>query len=109
MTFDADFMALSYIKETNLSWPLLLDPEQATYDSYGMARGSWWDLYRPVSFWKYLKLIFAGQRPGKPGSDWNQLGGDVLIDPNGMVRMHYVSADPHDRPSVDSILEMIAE
>jgi hypothetical protein len=30
-----------------------------------------------------------------------------LIDPAGTVRLQHVSADPHDRPTVDSILEKI--
>ena len=107
VTFDADFMALAYIKATNLPWPLLQDSEQELYNAYGMTRGTWWDIYNPVSIWNYLKLIFAGRRPGKPGKDWRQLGGDVLIDPQGMIRLHYVSADPHDRPEVGSIIELV--
>lgn len=99
-------MALAYVKETKLPWPLLQDTEQQLYNAYGMGRGSWWDIYGPVSVWNYLKLIFAGKGPGKPGRDWRQLGGDVLIAPDGIVRLHYVSADPHDRPTVESILEL---
>lgn len=107
VAFDNDVMALAYVKETGLVWPMLLDSEQQLYKAYGMERGSWWDLYGPASIWKYLRLIFSGQRPGKPGSDWRQLGGDVLIDPEGIVRLHYVSGDPHDRPPVNAILAIV--
>jgi alkyl hydroperoxide reductase subunit AhpC len=106
VTFDADFMALAYVKETNLAWPLLKDTELSLYTAYGMGRGTWWDIYNPISVLNYLRLIFTGKGPGKPGRDWRQLGGDVLIDPEGIIRLHYVSADPHDRPSVDSILTL---
>lgn len=107
VTFDADFMALAYIKEINLPWPLLLDSDQALYQAYGMTRGSWWNVYGLPSIWKYLKLIAQGRLPGRPGKDWRQLGGDVLIDPQGVVQIHHVSTGPHDRPSVDSLLSPI--
>lgn len=107
IAFDADAMATAYVNSTKLQWPLLLDSDRKLYAAYGMSRGSWWNIYKPASILKYLWLIFSGTRPGKPGSDWRQLGGNVLIDPESIVRLHYVSADPHDRPNADSILEIV--
>ena len=83
VTFDADFLAMAYAKKSKLTWPLLLDEEQQLYEAYGMKKASWWAIYKPVSIWKYLKLMLVGQMPWKMGKDWRQLGGDVLIDPNG--------------------------
>ena len=107
VTFDADYMARVYVEETNLMWPLLLDPEQKLYATYGMTKGSWWSIYRPSSIWNYLKLMFGGRKPGTPGKDWRQLGGDVLIDPQQIIRLHHISDGPHDRPEVQSILDII--
>lgn len=107
ITFDADFMALAYIKSTRCPWPLLLDSDRELYQAYGMARGSWRAIYGLTSIWKYLKLIAGGQRPGKPGSDWRQMGGDVMIDPQGVVKLHYISQNPHDRPSVNKLIEVV--
>lgn len=107
VTFDADPMALSYVRQTNLPWPLLLDKHRTTYHSYQMERGASWAIYGPASIGHYLRLIFRGRRLQRPGSDWRQLGGDVLIDPSGIVRLHFVSASPHDRPTVESILELV--
>lgn len=107
VTFDADYMARVYVKQSELKWPLLLDSDQTLYTAYGMTRGSWWSIYGPVSIWNYLKLMARGRRPGKPGKDWRQLGGDVLIDPDGIVRLHHISAGPHDRPSVPSLLDAV--
>ena len=108
VTFDADFMAMDYIRNTSLKWPLLLDSDQELYRAYGMERGSWWAIYNPVVIWGYLKLIFHGRLPGKPGRDWQQLGGDVMVDPEGIVRLHHVSVNPHDRPDVKAMLELVA-
>jgi len=109
VTFDADFLALAYIKEINLPWPLLLDPDQQLYAAYGMTRGNWWSIYGLPSVVKYLSLMARGRMPGKPGKDWRQMGGDVLIDPDGIVRVHHRSTGPHDRPTVKSLLSHIPE
>jgi alkyl hydroperoxide reductase subunit AhpC len=105
ITFDVDFLARAYVRETSLKWPLLADPQRTLYSGYGFLRGSLWDLYNPVSIAKYIGVILRGQRPGRPGADWHQLGGDVLIDPNGVVRLLHKSLSPHDRPSIESILK----
>jgi peroxiredoxin len=107
VAFDDNVLARNYVRETGLPWPLLLDTDQSLYSAYGMTRGSWWSIYGPASVGKYLKLMAGGRQPGKPGRDWRQLGGDVLIDPQGMVRLHHVSAGPHDRPDVAELLAVI--
>jgi len=100
-------MAQAYVASASLVWPLLLDADKNLYRRYSMERGTFWQLYNPLSILKYLLLIATGTVPGKPGSDWNQMGGDVLIDPDGVIRMHFVSSNPHDRPSVKEILSII--
>lgn len=107
VAFDADAMARDYVKRTGLPWPLLIDSKQRLYTAYGMTQGSWWTIYGPPTIWGYIKLILGGRMPGKPGKDWRQLGGDVLIDPKGIVRMHYVSDGPLDRPSIESLLAVV--
>lgn len=107
VTFDVEFMALAYIKETALKWPLLLDSQQELYQAYGLQRGGWWSLYNPEAIWKYLKLILRGRFPGRPGRDWQQLGGDVIIDPDGIVRLCHVSTGPHDRPEVETMMALV--
>ena len=102
-------MALAYVEQTDLSWPLLLDTDRSLYRSYQMDRGSRWAIYGPASLWHYLTLIFQGRRLQRPGTDWRQLGGDVLIDPTGIVRLHFVSTSPHDRPDVDLILNAVRQ
>ena len=105
--FDSGAKAKEYVKETQLPWPLLLDIERKLYTAYGMEKGSWWSISNPVAVARYVGLMLRGQKPGKPGCDVFQLGGDVLIDPDGIVRLHHVSAGPHDRPSPEEILGLV--
>lgn len=107
VTFDDQSFAEAYVKDTGLGWPLLLDRERTLYDAYGMLQASTWDLYRPSSIWQYLKLLARGRPLRRPGRDVNQLGGDVLVDPEGVVRMHFIGSGPADRPPVDSILHHV--
>jgi hypothetical protein len=108
ITFDANFLAQAYVRESKLVWPLLVDESRSTYEAYGMLRASAWQLYGPLSIVKYLGLVARGFLPGKPGSDFRQLGGDVLIDPQGTVRLHFRSDNPHDRPPIPKILSTSA-
>ena len=107
ISFDSEIMAKAYAEESGLPWPILLDSDQSLYQAYGMTRGSWWSIYGLSSICKYLSLMARGRKPGKPGKDWRQLGGDILIDPKGIVRLHYLSEGPHDRPSVETILSVV--
>lgn len=107
VAFDSDAMAKAYIKQSPVDWPLLLDVERKLYRAYGLPRGNWWEIYNPVSILRYLKLIGSGRRPGRPGSDWRQLGGDVLINPAGIIRFHHAAKSPHDRPDVETVLRIV--
>lgn len=101
-------MARAYVQDTGLEWPLLLDKDRSLYRAYQLERADVWSIYSPASIWHYLKLLFRGRPLRRPGSDTRQLGGDVLIDPQGIVRFHYASATPHDRPSPESMIEIVA-
>ncbi len=109
VTFDAGPLAMSYVRQTKLEWPLLVDADRTLYRAYGMHRGRWWNLYGPPAIWAYLKLLARGRRLHWPGSDVTQLGGDVLIDPRGIVRFHYVGSGPADRPAVETLLTHVRE
>lgn len=107
VTFEAGSLATAYARETGLTWPLLVDADRALYRAYGMERGSAWEIFGPASLWKYATLLARGRRLRQPGSDIHQLGGDVLIDPEGTVRLHRVAAGPADRPSLGELLAPI--
>jgi alkyl hydroperoxide reductase subunit AhpC len=107
VTFDAGPMAEAYVAQTGIRWPLLVDGERELYRAYGMLRGRAWDLYGPPTIWTYIKLLARGRRLQKTGSDVTQLGGDVLIDPAGAVRLHHVGRGPADRPSVQELLAVV--
>jgi AhpC/TSA antioxidant enzyme len=66
---------------------LLSDVDRTAYAAFGFERGSlrrvWLD---PRAWWHYAALLARGRRPERPQEDTLQLGGDVLVDPGGVVR-----------------------
>ena len=102
-------MAEAYVRETELTWPLLVDNALSLYTAYGMERGGWWDIWGPASWGAYAKLLARGQKLKAPAGDVHQLGGDVLIDPQGIVRLHHIGNGPADRPAVERLLEVVRQ
>lgn len=102
-------MATAYVTRNKLNWPLLIDKNQDLYRAYGFQRAGWWTLMNPKSIFGYLKLMMRGTLPGTPGRDVNQLGGDVIIDPSGNIRLHHISSNPHDRPDIAAIVDLVLQ
>ena len=109
VTFEANFLARSYIEETSLHWPVLVDENCELYHAYSMLEASFWDVWGARTIFKYIKELLKGNRAHYTGGDVMQRGGDVLIDPQGNVRLHHVGSGPGDRPAVGTILDIIAQ
>ncbi|GAB4463417.1 MAG: hypothetical protein Kow0070_23880 [Anaerolineales bacterium] len=64
---------------------------------------------RPRAVWIYIKRWFArGEFYDSHGDDATQLGGDFIVDKNGVLRLVYPSHDPVDRPPVEALLKVLA-
>jgi len=109
VTFEAGHFARQYIEETGLVWPVLVDENRELYQAYGMLAASFWDIWGPKTWWAYLKAILSGQKLQQSHGDISQRGGDVLIDPEGVVRLHHVGEGPADRPSLAMILKRVTQ
>lgn len=107
VTFEAGFLARQYVEDSGLAWPLLVDEQRELYRGYGMLAASFWDIWGPKTWWAYLKAVLHGQKLQQSHGDISQRGGDVLIDPEGTVRLHHVGEGPADRPSLAQLLEVI--
>jgi len=107
ITFENDYFARSYVNDTSLPWPILVDETREIYNSYGMLTASFWDIWGFGTWWAYAKGLLKGQILRRSEGDVYQRGGDVLIDQSGIVRLHHVGVGPSDRPSVETILSRI--
>jgi peroxiredoxin len=107
LTFENDFLARAYAEDTDLRWPLLIDETREVYRGYGMLSASFWDIWGAKTWWAYVKGIARGEKIKGSQGDIYQRGGDVLIDPAGMVRLHHIGVGPSDRPDVETILQIV--
>ncbi len=104
VTFEANYLARSYAEETNYKFPILVDESREVYSAYNMLSASFWEIWGPRTWAAYLKEFARGNWLKKSEGDISQRGGDVLIDPAGILRLHHVGDGPSDRPAVSSIL-----
>jgi hypothetical protein len=63
-----------------------------------------------IKVWlEYTRLMVKGRKWRGIQGDSSQLGGDIIVDREGIIRMAYRSHDPTDRPPVSDILERLDE
>lgn len=99
--------AQAWLEETCSPFRLLLDPERVVYNAYGLERSLFrsWNL---GTIWRYVQLLGSGRRWRGIQGDSAQLGGDFIVDAEGVVRLAYRSYDPTDRPTVPQLLDVLS-
>ena len=107
VTFEKNVNNLPITGLTPLDDDYYLDQEKKLYHYFGMFSASFLDIWGPKTWYAYARALLRGQRLQKSHGDIHQRGGDVLIDPEGIIRMHYVSSGPGDRPDIKPILDCI--
>ena len=72
-----------------------------------MYSAGFWDLWGFRTMVSYVKLFAKGKKLQKSEGDIKQRGGDVVIDPHGIIQIHHIGTGPGDRPDISSILQLI--
>lgn len=106
ISFGNTELAQAWIAETQTAFKFLLDPERKTYRAFSLdysMRRSW----SPKVWLEYARLLAKGRKWRGIQGDSGQLGGDFIIDPEGILRMAYRSHDPTDRPAIDYLLKRL--
>ena len=94
--------------EINARFTLLLDPSRAAYTAYGLEYSlarSW----SPKVWLAYARLMLSGRKWRGIQGDSGQLGGDFIVDSNGVIRFAYRSDDPTDRPTISQLLTALGD
>lgn len=96
-----------WMEENCVSFTVLLDRDRRVYHDYGLER-SFWRSRNLKTRWVYLQAWLAGHKSHKShGDDTSQLGGDFIVDKNGLLRLVYPSHDPTDRPPLEDLLKVL--
>ncbi len=87
-----------------LPFPLLSNPERDVYRAYQLPSGTASQVFGATALFAYVKLLARGRWAGFRRSDLRQLGGDFVIDAEGIVWHEHRSKAPYDRPKVGRLL-----
>jgi len=108
VTFSSKGFAHKFREEVCSSFPVLINRERDLYRTYGLESSllrSWgWK-----NLWTYAKRLLSGQEWKGIQGDSTQLGGDFIIDRDGIVQLAYRSRDPTDRLPVEELMEHLQE
>ena len=108
VAFETSERAQAWLTETGAPFTVLLDPAHKAYQAFGLERSllrSW----GPKNLWYYTKALLKGHQFHRIGADTAQLGGDFIIDANGIVCLGHPSHDPTDRPPVAELLGVLQQ
>ena len=102
----------SFIKgfrqKTGLEGPVYTDPSRRTFEAASLGR-SVWSLLHTGSLVASLRAACRGFfYRGKIRGDGLQLGGVLVVQPPGRVKLHYVSRFVGDHPSNRAILQALS-
>lgn len=95
------------VAEGAIGFSYFFDKERQLYRYYGLLKAGFWDLWGPRTWLIYLRLLLKGRKILKSQSDIQQRGGDVLIDPHGMIRYHHIGTGPGDRPDPEVFCNLV--
>ena len=99
----------AYLQKYPQPFPVVSDPTLTAYRAFHLDRTSVGSMLRPGVIFRYVKLIFRGWLPKKPGQgeDILQLGGDFVLDKEGRLVYAHPSAEPTDRPPARELVEAV--
>jgi len=106
ISFGAPEVAKIWLEEMCPPFRLLLDLERVVYRIYGLQR-SWLRSWNLRTLWSYIQLLSRGRKWRGIQGDSAQLGGDFIVDTNGILRLTYRSSDPTDRPPATALITLL--
>ncbi len=98
-------MAADFRDKKRVPFPLLVDATKQTYKALGLSRGSTMDVAGPRVWARGLKAFAKGQTQGLTiKQDPLQLGGAVVFERGGEVKLVHRAEDSTDNLSVGELL-----
>jgi peroxiredoxin len=100
-----------YVEKYPLPFPVVSDPRLKAYRAFALGRAPIGSFFRPGVLWHFVKLLFRGWRPRRPGKgdDILQLGGDFVLDPEQRLVYAHPSRDAADRPTATALIAEVAK
>src|SRR3990172_4124157 len=93
---------IAFARELQLPFP---DVTGEVYRAFGLGKGM---VIRSRTLLVAARLVWRAKRLYRPIGDIMQVGGDFIVDGNGIIRYAHSSEDPTDRPDFIELMRLIA-
>ena len=101
-------MAADFRDKKKVPFPLLVDSSKQTYKALGLGRGSTLEVAGPRVLARGLKALAKGQMQGLTiRQDPLQLGGAVVFDRGGRIKLVHRAGDSADNLPVQMLLDAL--
>lgn len=106
VSFGTPYWANAWLEETQAPFPIWLDVEKQSYELYGMTSSALraWGVR---NLWYYAQAIAKGEQLKEHRGDTSQMGGNFIVDKDGIVQFAYPSKNPTDRPEISQLLDTL--
>jgi len=106
---DPQALRESMLAGVSCPFPVLVDADRSSYRTWGLARASFARIWLDPKVWQqYGRLLRSGERIRNMGKDTRQLGGDFIVDPEGVIA-YSRPQQRDDRPPVAHLLAAIEQ
>jgi peroxiredoxin len=95
-----------FARELQLPFPVLSDVTAEVYRAFGLGKGM---VIRSRTLLAVARLVWRAKRLYRPIGDVMQVGGDFIVDGNGIIRFVHSSEDPTVRPEAAELLRLMAD
>lgn len=111
VSFTAPAKLKMFVDKDPPPFTVVCDPEMKAYRAFELGRARIGSFFRPRVLWRFIKMIFTGWLPRKPGKgdDVLQLGGDFILDAEQRLVYAHPSRDAADRPSARELMAELSK
>ena len=109
VTFTEPDQLQAYVGRNDLAFPVVMDHDRSAYRAYGFGRGSVARVWGLKSARRYVEILRRDGTSGldKPVEDTRQLGGNIVIAPDGTLEWGFWGKGPGERPTVDELVAAV--
>jgi hypothetical protein len=97
-------MAADFRERQGIQFPLLVDRTKETYRALQMKKGNLWDVVGPSNWPRYAKAMITGHGVDLPKQDPYQMGGVLIVRPDGEVLYEFRASESRDNPPLDELI-----
>ena len=105
---DPELVMSRMMHDLNLPYLLMVDSERQAYERWGLGPATLRSKLMPSLYWETLKEIFkvisGRERALKEEPGPRQLGGDFVVNRDGLLVFEHRMKSFHDRASIDDVL-----